>query len=554
MCRERRIDLEELKTIQNVTDCKEIRDHLIKRLNAWSNVFGVTELFDFGEKIDIKKIIYCPIDIFVINSMFESRIVSKRKEPYSGSEVIESGSCKYYEPKDVDPFSIKLNSSPLDYSKVSYTTVVPDSNCIESCKECQGKGKIECNVCGSKGNVVCTNCSGSGKTKCMMCMASGFKGCSYCYGVGIRKEERVIEQFDSSGKIERNRYFDDVQCLYCKGLGRLQCTSCSSGTIICDKCGGQQEIECLACAGKGSKKCVVCTGAGKFISNLMVTQDFNAFFGSELFIRPELLKIYPDFKIRNENGLWDFNKIHEIAKFESREALQTISCLDFIPKSYELGNNYHNVIEKLIINECSKSTSDNLVKQKISFYQADVYVVFYEYSEKKFTLILNTYSDEVLSMASPFIEIAKELVKKAATQVNSNRYGKAMEFVIEADKLSVGTPFKTITTKTINEIAKLMTKNYKVGVQISCGLYFIYEVIASILNIINKPNFAYLGLLFHMFSIGIIIILFNTIQKKLIEVSKKVVITNDKFRIGIGIMVGLCILYLFKFLIDIFLK
>ena len=81
----------------------------------------------------------------------------------------------------------------------------------------------------------------------------GWQNCSACGGTG-RKRARTLFIFQK-----------EIDCLYCRGLGRRKCPSCTGGELLakCPDCAtGTKKMECRECGGTKRAKCILCEGTG----------------------------------------------------------------------------------------------------------------------------------------------------------------------------------------------------------------------------------------------------------------------------------------------------
>jgi hypothetical protein len=114
-----------------------------------------------------------------------------------------------------------------------------------SCKNCNGRGSLQCNNC------ICKKCDSKGKISCSAC-SNGYISCRTCAATG-----------QVSSKILFFTVHDT--CPQCGGSKKIACKSCDRSTFIvcssckgagrnsqCSKCNGTQKITCSECDGKGT--------------------------------------------------------------------------------------------------------------------------------------------------------------------------------------------------------------------------------------------------------------------------------------------------------------
>ena len=122
-----------------------------------------------------------------------------------------------------------------------------------TCEACSGLGCIE--ACGGSGRMVCVSCDGAGYQDCTECSGTGEilgtagRMCKVCGGSGARANIRSCDLCGGKGIRSGHR-----PCPGCGGSGYRG--------DPCERCGGKVWVErrCAACSGKGSRTCPGCQG------------------------------------------------------------------------------------------------------------------------------------------------------------------------------------------------------------------------------------------------------------------------------------------------------
>ena len=212
-----KIGLEKIYFEREISQADEL-DFIKNCISSWSNNIPGNELLrDLGEKIELSKVVDCPVYLIGVEALREKRTVIEGKSPYS-PKIQEI----YYDSRDVisenwfsgNPWNLSLPvvSDFLDYTEMY---IIPSTFRVYTCEYCKGKGEIECPVCGGSGKIECPECGGYGWLLCRRC--------------------------GGKGKIEvwRHGYKIKEECPYCNGRREFPCPLCKGERKInCPRCGG----------------------------------------------------------------------------------------------------------------------------------------------------------------------------------------------------------------------------------------------------------------------------------------------------------------------------
>jgi hypothetical protein len=535
------------KEVQNVTNLTEKQSFIRKNINLWADTYNNPAFKNFGDKINFLSIVYYPLDIFVIQTMLESRVISKNSKPYSASNKDKplDTDCKYFEPEDIDPWRLNLNLAPSGFVSEHHTITVQNSSHLQQCVSCKGKGENPCASCNSKGSIVCESCSGVGQKGCTSCGGTGNKICTYCLGVGRQNVQKSAEKTDENGMRQQSFYYENVLCIYCNGRGNFKCNSCSLGVITCNKCSGSKVVTCETCSGVGYKNCEACSGAGNILWSLSVNQDFKVFDGVLAFVHPEVKKNFPGFVPSIERESFNIQNIHE---YENNAKLSTVSALAFMPSSYTPGNSYSESITQLIEKEISREPG-RLLKQKLSFRQSDMYAVAFEYLGKKYTLISHCSTESIYAPNSPFTELAAEYIQKAQEEIPKKHYGQAMKWAEEAYDLSKGSNSVVIADSLIKDLTRMMNYHYLLGISLGSGIYWIIQVL---MNIIKGTSFNMESFIKNTVLVLLVFALLKAFERHLSNFVPKIIVKTDNLRVIIGATATAILLHFLFVLLSIF--
>ena len=91
----------------------------------------------------------------------------------------------------------------------------------------------------------CGNCDGQGRVDCSSC-ETGSVECDECDGDG----ETLCPECDGDGRQMGDNRWED--CESCDGTGKISCSNCDgSGSLSCGECGGSGRDDCFQCDGSG---------------------------------------------------------------------------------------------------------------------------------------------------------------------------------------------------------------------------------------------------------------------------------------------------------------
>jgi hypothetical protein len=128
-----------------------------------------------------------------------------------------------------------------------------------ACPLCVGSKQLSCEACRARGKVmvqeVCPRCKGADPQQCPWCQGTSKTTCPVCNGSG-RVKTAISSGFDATEGCDR-----------CGGQGKVTCTHCRKGVIVCPGCENRGKVNverpCQTCSGKGAICCTLCGGSGE---------------------------------------------------------------------------------------------------------------------------------------------------------------------------------------------------------------------------------------------------------------------------------------------------
>ena len=140
---------------------------------------------------------------------------------------------KYY--KDAGESSYLTNDPG---NRHDYTLTDTGGGNGDECEMCGGEGRTECPECYGRGSHRCENCDGHGEIDCDSCGGAREMDCDACDGSGEDADGNECGDCEGSGV---------HTCDECGGKP-IECGDCDSGSIECEFCGGDGEVDCPECA------------------------------------------------------------------------------------------------------------------------------------------------------------------------------------------------------------------------------------------------------------------------------------------------------------------
>jgi len=178
-------------------------------VNKWSES-GFFRQRHFGDRISIGDATELNTYVVSLETEYEERSVSRKKEPYKGSKLDDSGTPP-------NPTTIPVEM-PAEFENKIIEIPVPHTESAEQCGSCSGAGQKKCPHCGGFGRRICGSCSGSGRR--------------------MQMQQRPVFQ---GGKTVYQSQSVSVVCTSCSG-GRVPCT-CRAGWLTCSSCSGTGKLK-----------------------------------------------------------------------------------------------------------------------------------------------------------------------------------------------------------------------------------------------------------------------------------------------------------------------
>lgn len=525
-------NLNNIKLPKNTSNIEAIQNMVRQKISNWSAGFNKHELINFADELILKDIWFFPLDIFGVNTLYETRFVFKEDVPCKISETdcTTNTGCLYKDPSEVDIWNLEIGNSRISYENQSSTVIVPDSIRIETCQLCSGNGKTNCKTCNGKGYSTCSTCKGAGFSKCYSCGGNGSIHCTYCRGMGYQSQQ----EYGSSE-------YKSVTCNRCHGTGKIDCSTCQQGKVTCQNCGGKIKLTCNACGGNRLIACEKCAGLGAVKHTILVKQDICVNKHVYTYVHPKVLKHFPDFspKAKLSNAV-----DYQINQVESDCILSGKDYKEIAPEHLITYDDFNQFLNKIVKGERSKEDMGRIVRQKIEHYQSEIYIASYEFSDRKYKLIIDLYSGNVYAPLSPFSEMARDFEVIAREMILKKRYSEALKIAKEAEILGRGSKFQSSTLQLVDEVERLMLNHYKIGITVGVLISWAYYLLGlySAHSVSSRWEIEYFQLGYAIIvSVGLLIAMFG-LGNRISKFLGKLTIPKEYVRTIVGIAISVLLL------------
>lgn len=321
-----------------------------------------------------------------------------------------------------------------------------DSNIVQTCPNCHGKGEYTCRKCNGKGKLSCPKCDAKGFLLCPKCKSSGKAGkirCSKCGGYGYIERTR-----------NGNRYREACPKCY---KGWIDCSCLNSdygpGKIRCEYCNGEKYITCSTCDGKKIETCSQCNGCKKIVNYVALNDSYKTIKNLDNHICfwhdsiPNDLKKLITGKTTeiSESNKNIFLKSHlkDVPIVESEDSpngvLNDLSKINAVKNQYsKLFNSVSAACEekKGYMEGYSSFTTKKITKVRTEVFEINVIRLTYEYNSKSYDFWIYGNENSIFTLNSPFMEIAIKNEEKAKRFFSEKRYAKASNVYEKLCKIS----------------------------------------------------------------------------------------------------------------------
>lgn len=359
------------------------------------------DLQALGKQIKITKARESRSYRVVLDSLFETRQVTRKEEPFQGGDV---------PPPSITEQSIRVWSYPYptgeEFRNGTMENVVEQSKEVRTCPKCGGQKATSCDGCSGGGAVACPGCRGSGATECGRCGGDGYREvktgtqqrwvkCGCCGGTGQWYP-------DSYGP-------KDHRCPECAGNGRVPkdedvyqavpCT-CGTGKVQCPTCGGHGKVRCPKCTGSGKLPCQSCKANGRLLSYLCVVQSFEPINQT---ITAACAAI-EDQQISRMLQQSDYAPLFTLATTDIPDALKLTSGAEQVRAG---------IVKAFDAAQARVSEENHLTRQRLQVSVASVLEVVYQHKDKDYTAWFIGKQLKAHAPVNPVTDALQQKVKEA---------------------------------------------------------------------------------------------------------------------------------------------
>jgi len=347
------------------------------------------------QQVKINRIKNNPFTYTISEAFFEDRQIFTSRE---ASAYVNSTASYVRSASEYDKWSIYCPSPVKEFANEENIITIDDSIFYETCCTCNGGGQVPCTVC-RNGKEVCPNCNGYGGWNCGSCGGRGVVQCSWCYGSGKTCNNEIVG-YDKSGVPIRGNVYHT--CGNCGGSGNVRCGNCGGGGYItCRTCGGGGDITCRTCHGTQWVTCYSCSGCGGFVNSVRIRQTYGMdglytiLNGYDVDTNVYGDKKFADFQYDLTADLF-LEDFVDVAPIQTIPAERVLS--EFTDRPLDVTS------DMLQLEQMRQQSGDSkrFLKYKVSVYQRAVCDVEYEFDEKRYNMMYDGTTKQILMDANPY--------------------------------------------------------------------------------------------------------------------------------------------------------
>ena len=485
-----------INEIDNTND-QTLVSKLKSKINDWSNSLPHHPYKNFGDKIEVKSLLYTPTYPIVMTTQYEKRTKNEEFIPYDNRKIPKR---KYWKLDDIKVWDWTLESIS-EFLDKDYDFYATGSQYIEDCHRCNASGYINCIQCHGDRHITCPECVRTGKITCSSCSGTGKEQCTKCKGRGHIEYENTCSTCGGSCVIQRTpterascsncggtgRKRTSQQCSSCHGTGRKTCNNCGgSGKVTCPQCGGNGVVTCPKCHGSGKNTCPTCNGQKQLMHYINIKQSFTTNKDVKAMLHDTVFDSFPEFK---EN--WDDYESEVIFEKQQDKIL-----IEDLPED----TGFNTVFEEFITNADSLvDESEKILFQNIQILKIKTWTLNYSFKGKEYTFAFHSSNQTLIPGNNPISEYSAKMINKGTSSAKSRSYVKAYKLMNKSQDLDVYEQ-KTTVQHNLSILRDKIAEPYFLGAKLG-GLLaalifgFIAYVYFSDVNLIlpfakfiNKPT------------------------------------------------------------------
>ena len=380
-------------------------DAVKSTLTAWASSIPHHAISSFGDQIEVLEAAVSPPVMVRVATIYESRTVSKRSQPFRGQAVAAPKTSE----SNIRPWNFPL-PAPGDYAPSERSYLISDSQVVRDCQGCAGEGFIACLTCSGKGKLRCAPCAGSGRVSCRGCSGRG----KVSRTVTTQRHEnfteyRTVVKYDMNGRPHHEREpYNAIRVRDFSTTYQDTCPACGGcGAVDCWNCRGTGNVSCTDCEASGRHMCSNCSGSGRISEFLLITDSFRP---NELvsFRENPLLPVEPTSQLDADG---DFRLIASIRG-------KTISSahferLDSAPLRSALKSALDDALRNAVPGERIRS-------QTVQILRSDAIAARYRFDGREYDVFLLGRDRRVIAPFSPIARITRELAHNATAMLDSS--------------------------------------------------------------------------------------------------------------------------------------
>lgn len=418
---------------QEQTSGEETRQKVRRIISEWLERVPHHNVDGFGEEIVFKSIRLKPAYEFMIRSQYDKRELVHQTAPYIGEEIAPR---KYDTPDQIEIWKYPCEE-PDDFVESMGIYHVDGSDYVQTCYDCNGRGKNDCRRCNTHTYIVCTSCGGQPRKTCPTCGGSRVQNTS-CY--------------HCSGGYHYGANGNKTRCSHCGGTGRKQerCSTCGgSGIKTCSTCRGSGKIECPTCNGKGYTICSLCEGKGELRSYYEIHQELRHDTLSDIYFSTDLKEKFPLFTVDTEaEGLREVLNVsdtyYNVDEFDLPESIRE-KLADLLQQTKD-----------------ERGAQEAFHQQQVTAWRYDMYEVDYEWNDGYQTMLVDESTGMVYDPEGPVYNRINELNEQAQELAEAKKYSKAIKLNSKAAEMDIA-GYLTHVDELQDELGDKIMGSYRIG-------------------------------------------------------------------------------------------
>ena len=400
---------------------------VVSQINQWSSSIPNHPFKNLGNEVTILGMNRLPSYLIRVRTLYESRRLYKREEPYKQQNLPK---LKYASEKEIDIWNFNLPVQESFSESTKYITI-NGSEQLVPCSTCNTIGNITCPACNGKKKITCITCSGRGYVNCKSCGGSKNLRCRSCDGKGYSEQHYTYEVFDryeyvGDKQIPINRRQTDVRresCSSCYGKGVKECNSCNGrGTESCKTCDGKGDISCKKCSATGKITCTNCHGSKYMVSSFNIEQKTIPQRNGKFIMNHLITQVSQEYSQRIE----EFKRTSVFTKSAP------LITPDLWPQETFIDEDIKRLVDSSI---AAQNSNYKIVWQTLEIEILNTLLVNYSFKGKSYKIVFAGSEMTIIVGESPISGFERDLIGQAEQEFQSGNEAESYNLYLKAKQI-----------------------------------------------------------------------------------------------------------------------